>query len=284
MENAAMTPLWWWNPQAWTPQAFTQPILPGWSFGNITVNEQNSRSPQTEEAIVAEHSYGRQLGRITDALVALIEERPKGLPRNKAFDDLVALRASIELIKARSAASRVERLEADLARLKLESPQDYRRIAARSRVTSRDNRLLVAAIAASQFAQVFMISGVAVALPAMGVDLNAGAASLGLVETLFLAGSVAFLLPVGRLADASDKATLFKLGAISFGVCTLLVPLFSSVAVILFLRFMQGCTSAISAATGAAIVADVVPPERRGAAYGITIAAVYAGLTVGPVC
>jgi MFS family permease len=151
-------------------------------------------------------------------------------------------------------------------------------------VTNRDSRLLVAAIAASQFAQPFMLAGVAVALPAMGVDLNAGAASLGLVETLFLAGGVAFLLPVGRLADASDKATLFKLGALSFGVCTLLVPLFSSVPVILFLRFMQGTTSAISAATGAAIVADVVPPERRGSAYGITIAAVYAGLTLGPLC
>jgi hypothetical protein len=131
MEKAAMTPLWWWNPQAWAPQTLTQPILPGWSFGNITVNEQNSHSPQTEHAIVAEHSYGRQLGRITDALVALIEERPKGLPRNKAFDELVALRASIEAIKARSAAGRLERLEADLARLKLESPEDYRRIAAK---------------------------------------------------------------------------------------------------------------------------------------------------------
>jgi MFS family permease len=151
-------------------------------------------------------------------------------------------------------------------------------------VTNPDNRLLVAAIAASQFAQPFMLSGVAVALPAMGVDLNAGATSLGLVETLFLAGSVAFLLPAGRLADASDKGTLFKLGALSFGVCTLLVPLFSSVALILALRFLQGVTSAISAATGAAIVADVVPPERRGSAYGITIAAVYAGLTFGPVC
>jgi hypothetical protein len=126
-----MTPLWWWNPQAWDPQRLTQPILPGWSFGNITVNEQNSRSPQTEQAIVAEHSYGRQLGRLTDALVALIEERPKALPGNKAFDDLFALRASIDAIKARNAAGRLERLEADLERLKIESPEDYRRIAAK---------------------------------------------------------------------------------------------------------------------------------------------------------
>src|SRR5213078_498201 len=35
---------------------------------------------------------------------------------------------------------------------------------------------------------------------------------------------------------------------------------------------------------GPAIIADAVPPERRGRAYGITIGAVYAGLTLGPIC
>jgi len=72
--------------------------------------------------------------------------------------------------------------------------------------------LLVAVVAGSQFAPTFMISGVAVALPAMGAELGAGATSLGLVETLFLASGVAFLLPAGRLGDASDPKTLYKLG------------------------------------------------------------------------
>src|SRR4051795_7671341 len=72
--------------------------------------------------------------------------------------------------------------------------------------------LLVPAIAASQFAPPFMISGVAVALPALGADLGAGATALSLVETLFLAAAVALLLPAGRLGDAADKATLYKLG------------------------------------------------------------------------
>jgi len=151
-------------------------------------------------------------------------------------------------------------------------------------VTRANSAFLVPAIIASQFAGPFMFSGVAVALPGMGTDLAAGATSLGLVETLFLAGSVAFLLPIGRLADASDKATLYKLGLASFGVCSLAVALFSSIPAILFLRFLQGVTSSATAATAPAIVADLVPPERRGAAYGMMIAAVYAGLTLGPVC
>ena len=79
------------------------------------------------------------------------------------------------------------------------------------------------AIAASQFAPPFMISGVAVALPALGSDLAAGATALSLVETVFLAAAVALLLPAGRLADASDKATLFKLGMVAFALSSLLI-------------------------------------------------------------
>lgn len=143
--------------------------------------------------------------------------------------------------------------------------------------------LLVPAIAASQFAPPFMISGVAVALPAIGTDLSAGATSLGLVETLFLAGSVAMLLPAGRLADASDKATLYKLGLAAFGVSSLLVGVVSSMPLILLLRFLQGATSALIAVAAPALLADIVPPERRGRAYGAMLASIYAGLTLGPI-
>jgi hypothetical protein len=63
-----------------------------------------------------------------DAMAALIEERPGSLPRNPAFDELLALRDSIEKIKTRAATARLARLESDLERLKAEASQDYRRI------------------------------------------------------------------------------------------------------------------------------------------------------------
>jgi MFS family permease len=143
--------------------------------------------------------------------------------------------------------------------------------------------LLVPAIAASQFAPPFMVSGVAVALPALGADLAAGATALSLVETLFLAASVAALLPAGRLADAADKAALYKLGLVAFAVASIATGLVSAIALILLLRFVQGLFSATSQAAGPAIIADAVPPERRGRAFGIMIGAVYAGLTLGPI-
>jgi len=143
--------------------------------------------------------------------------------------------------------------------------------------------LLVPAIAASQFAPPFMVSGVAVALPALAADLAAGATALSLVETLFLAASVALLLPAGRLADAADKAALYKLGLVAFAAASIATGLVSSIAAILLLRFVQGLFSSTSQAAGPAIIADAVPPERRGRAFGIMIGAVYAGLTLGPI-
>jgi MFS family permease len=145
-----------------------------------------------------------------------------------------------------------------------------------------DHRWLCWVVIASQFGPPFMFSGVAVALPDLAADLGAGATSLGLVETLFLAGSVAFMLPIGRLADASDKNTLYKLGLLGFAASSLLIGVLSSLPAILALRFLQGVAAAVFAVTGPAILADVVPPERRGRAFGSSLGAIYAGLTLGP--
>ena len=147
---------------------------------------------------------------------------------------------------------------------------------------TRHSRFLVPTIIAVQFIQPFMVSGVTVTLPPIGIDLEAGATSLGLLETLFLAGSVAALLPAGRLADASDKATIYKLGLVGFGLTSLLVGMLSSVPAMLVVRFLQGAVAALVAVTGPALLADVVPPERRGRVFGGMIASIYVGLTLGP--
>ena len=147
----------------------------------------------------------------------------------------------------------------------------------------QDRRGIARVVITTQFGPPFMVSGVAVVLPAMGGDLGAGATSLGLVETVFLASQLSFLLPAGRLADAGDKRTLYKWGLACFAVSSLLIALLSSVPGILFLRFVQGASAAVFAATGPAILSEIVPPERRGRAFGSSIGAIYAGLTLGPV-
>jgi hypothetical protein len=116
------------------PQNLVQPILPGAVFGSVTnVTEQNSSSPDTEREIVAVQSYGRQLGRVMDALAVLIADSPKATRDVKAFEDFAKLRREIERIKAKSAERRLDRIAADLATLKETKPAEYKRLAAKLR-------------------------------------------------------------------------------------------------------------------------------------------------------
>ena len=79
----------WGNPAvSFAPQALSQPILPGWLLGNtFNVTEENSGSPETEQEIVASHSYGQQLGRILDVVNEPIAERPAGAPDVQSIRD-----------------------------------------------------------------------------------------------------------------------------------------------------------------------------------------------------
>jgi len=108
---------WGSSPLPLAPQALSQPILPGWTFaGTVNVTEENSRSPETERQIVAEYSYGRQLGRVLDAVNQLIAERPDGAPDVPPIEDFKQLWSDIDEIKTQSAVKRVERALTDLAR------------------------------------------------------------------------------------------------------------------------------------------------------------------------
>jgi hypothetical protein len=116
------------------PQNLVQPILPGWVLGSmINVTEQNSSAPDTERDIVAVHSYGRQLGRVIDALAGLIAELPTANRHSKPFEELMKLRREIDDIKLRAAARRLDHIVTDLATLKTAKPDEYERIAAKLR-------------------------------------------------------------------------------------------------------------------------------------------------------
>jgi len=111
------------------PRNLTQPILPGWTIGPVlTVNETNSSSPQTEADIVARHSYGRQLGRLADAVSALVEERSPDAPADGRITAFTAMTREIEQVKLDAAAARVDQLVRDLAELRQARPDDHARL------------------------------------------------------------------------------------------------------------------------------------------------------------
>lgn len=107
------------------PDNLVQPILPGWTFN---VNSGNSTAPQTEVDVVAKHSYGRQIGRMSDALELLIEERHGKTPEEKRLSDFLTMKHEIDKVKQDAAATRIERIVKDLALLKVQDQEQYVRL------------------------------------------------------------------------------------------------------------------------------------------------------------
>jgi hypothetical protein len=107
------------------PDNLAQSILQGWT---LNINSNNSTAPQTEVEVLAKHSYGRQLGRLSDALELLIVERHGRTPEDKRFAEFLTMKQEIDKVKQEAAAARVERIVKDLALLKAQDQEQYVRL------------------------------------------------------------------------------------------------------------------------------------------------------------
>ena len=107
------------------PDNLVQPILPGWTFN---INSANSTSPQTEAEVVARHSYGRQIGRMADALELVLVEKHGSAPTDKRLADFLDMKRDIDQVKQDAAAARIEQITKDLALLKTRDEAQYARL------------------------------------------------------------------------------------------------------------------------------------------------------------
>ena len=85
------------------PYRLTQPILPNWfsgaQFGLINISLGDSAAPQVESAVLDEvGSYGRQLGRMGEALREVIVAIDKERPRFSERPPVRALLAQLDAI------------------------------------------------------------------------------------------------------------------------------------------------------------------------------------------
>jgi EmrB/QacA subfamily drug resistance transporter len=92
-----------------------------------------------------------------------------------------------------------------------------------------------------------------------------------------------FLVPFGRLADIHGRKRVFAYGMGIFTLASLALAFSSSAGMLITLRVLQGFGSAMIFGTGMAILTSVFPAAERGRVLGINVAAVYLGLSLGPV-
>ncbi|MBN2299537.1 MAG: MFS transporter [Deltaproteobacteria bacterium] len=105
---------------------------------------------------------------------------------------------------------------------------------------------------------------------------------LNWVATSYLLGTGVCLLPIGRISDIYGRKRIFIIGLVSFTITTGLLSLTPDAVTLITLRFFQGVSCSMLAGPSMAIITSVFPPHERGRALGINIAAIYLGLSMGP--
>lgn len=135
----------------------------------------------------------------------------------------------------------------------------------------------------SSFLTPFMASSLNVAMPLIGREFGLRAVTLGWVLTIYTLAAAMFLVPFGRLADLVGRKRIFTIGLTVDISGALIGALAPSAPVLILGRAVQGIGGAMIFGTGVAILTSVHPPGSRGRALGLNTAAVYTGLSLGPV-
>jgi len=151
-----------------------------------------------------------------------------------------------------------------------------------NRETSTSKTVVLIVAIVSSFLTPFLASSVNIALPSIADDLSLNAISLNWVATSYTLAAAAFLVPLGRLADIWGRKKIFQMGMVLNAIASILCGVAPTGEWLIFFRVLQGIGSAMIFGTSMAILTSVYPQQERGRALGFTVAAVYFGLSVGP--
>ncbi len=106
-------------------------------------------------------------------------------------------------------------------------------------------------------------------VPLYAESVGAGGVGAGLVTGALMAATVAGELAVPRLLARFGYRVLLAAGLVLLGAPALALPASATMAAILLVTLVRGLGFAICVVVGGALVATLVPPERRGEGLGL---------------
>jgi EmrB/QacA subfamily drug resistance transporter len=127
------------------------------------------------------------------------------------------------------------------------------------------------------------MSGITLALPAIGREFGLTIGQTRWVMLAFLLASSSVMLVAGRLGDLFGLRKVFLVGFWVIALASLLcglAPVFPALAAA---RALHGIGGALVMAAGPALLTTNFPPQQRGRVLGTVSTATYAGLTAGPI-
>lgn len=144
-------------------------------------------------------------------------------------------------------------------------------------------RIVMLIVILASFLASFAGSSLNVSIPSIGLEFQSALSLLGWIVTAYTVCTVALLLPIGRLADLTSKGVILIIGIVVLSVASLLTVFAYSLEYVIAMRALAGVGAVCMFSTQQAIIADVFPREVRGKMLGMSVSAVYVGLSLGPV-
>src|SRR5215831_4168584 len=141
----------------------------------------------------------------------------------------------------------------------------------------------------------FLVSGIAVfmvsmdnlivtnALPVIRRSLDTGLEGLEWTVNAYTLTFAVFLLTGAALGDRFGRRRLFAIGLTVFTLASAGAALAPNIGTLVAARAVQGLGGAIVMPLTLTLLASVVPPERRGVAFGVWGATAGLGVALGPV-
>jgi EmrB/QacA subfamily drug resistance transporter len=143
-------------------------------------------------------------------------------------------------------------------------------------------RFVLLAATVSSFLSPFIVSSTNVALPTIAREFHMGAILMTWVPLAYILAGATFLLPFGRVADIYGRRKVFTYGIAIFSLASLLAGIAYSTPMFIVSMVFLGIGGSMIFGTGMAILMSVFPASQRGRVLGLSIGAVYVGLSVGP--
>ena len=109
---------------------------------------------------------------------------------------------------------------------------------------------------------------VVLALPKIEAELHVNVTDVIWVVISYLLVVTVLSTQVGRLGDMFGRVRMYQTGFAIFVVGSLLCGLANDEVTLILFRILQGVGGALISANSGAVIADIVPIERRGRAYG----------------
>ncbi len=123
---------------------------------------------------------------------------------------------------------------------------------------------------------------VIIAIPAIGDGLNATLDDVLWIQSGYILVYAVLLVTAGRLGDMFGGKTLFLIGLVIFVLASAACGLARTPDQLIAARIVQGVGGALLSPQSLAIINQIFPPERRGAAFGIWGAVAGLAAVAGP--